>query len=90
MRTKSSPGPWSVSDDQWGLNVLKSNGHLVVALDQSPDNNNITAKDRANAQLIAAAPQLRDALIAILTDKNINLSDAKRIAASALHVTGDA
>lgn len=62
---KHTPGPWRVTDlCDCGYDVVAANGRIVanVTVDEGPDENTMDAEDNANAKLIAAAPQLVEAL----------------------------
>lgn len=63
-KSKHTPGPWDYSfesiDPEWA--VVKINGGLVVA------NVNSHARQEANARLIAAAPEMYEALVALKRD----------------------
>ena len=52
-----TPGPWRYSDVIGGCWVYASDGRQVLAYTYSPDKEN-----RANARLVAAAPELLEAL----------------------------
>ena len=68
--TKHTPGPWTVHDS-YGLCVSVDN-HLVAELDWNPRDGGPLppyAENRANARLIAAAPDLLAACKAMLTNR---------------------
>ncbi len=66
MNTSHTPGPWAVSmpSGQTAFNgrrvTVTANGSMIADLDWNSPMENL-----ANAALIAAAPQLRDALAAL-------------------------
>lgn len=55
-----TPGPWIVEDDKHGILVLAEGAGLSVSV--TIPGRKITAEDKANARLIAAAPELLAAL----------------------------
>lgn len=66
-----TPGPWQVLPEEMGRNYLRVRGTLLglrykIADVRNPDYDGVTEKDaemtRANARLIAAAPELLEAL----------------------------
>jgi hypothetical protein len=62
---KHSPGPWTDRSTEftagWRCVVELSNGKTVDIAD--PRDREVTEQDRANASLIAAAPELLEALL---------------------------
>jgi len=56
---KSTPGPWTYEDCFHPEFIIRAKGLGVIARSIYPDGNGI---GRANARLIAAAPELLDAL----------------------------
>ena len=57
MKTQHTPGPWHIDD----LAILDSTNIGTLA-NINPENDGPSAEDYANAQLIAAAPELLAAL----------------------------
>ena len=55
MKQKHTPGPWSING-----NKIDGNGYHIVSV-----NSHRTSEGEANARLIAAAPELLEALILI-------------------------
>lgn len=65
-----TPGPWRVDPD-YSADIQTADGRLEIAAimsDYTTDNAPPEAKAAANARLIAAAPELLDALAALLDD----------------------
>lgn len=68
MTMKHTPGPWAYGEDRRGTKrVFDGEGHEVVRAMSSAGYpaRRPTAEREANARLIAAAPTMRDALLAI-------------------------
>lgn len=64
---KHTPGPWKLK--KW--NIYGADGYGVTSIpDASPSEGGNPPVDKANAKLIAAAPQMLEALIAFLTDQD--------------------
>lgn len=61
MKTKHTPGPWSISKIS-NLRIDNSNGEIVCALLYATTDGQITPETEANAKLIASAPDLLEAL----------------------------
>ncbi len=66
-----TPGPWQVLPEEMGKNYLRVRGTILglrykIADVRNPDYEGVTENDtqmtRANARLIAAAPELREML----------------------------
>lgn len=67
--TKWTPGPWGIDWNVSRLDVFNSDGGtLVSTLRRSTRSNDIDNVVQANARLIAAAPELYEALRAILAE----------------------
>lgn len=64
MNTQHTPGPWFVRDHEYGEFVYCKNGYII----SGPINKRT---DGANARLIAAAPDLLEALKAFLRAPSI-------------------
>jgi hypothetical protein len=65
MSTQHTPGPWSVSQNV-SRHVIGKNGGVVACAELT-----WTAEiSEANARLIAAAPDLLNALVMVLDDSN--------------------
>ena len=68
MKTKHTPGPWSYNRDEGGCHghVISTSDYIVAELPDFGDG--AAPHTEANARLIAAAPELLDALkVAIAT-----------------------
>ncbi len=71
-KQQHTPGPWSVQKSRFGLSVIKENhwrgGNRPIC--ESIDYKEVLNpdEDRANAHLIAAAPEMLEALEAINTE----------------------
>jgi len=85
MNTQHTPGPWNVGDDSpneyEGPTI--ENIDTVVAVIPIDDINDSSPEERANARLIAAAPDLLDAcqhLLEMVAECQLNgvLPDAKK------------
>lgn len=63
---KHTPGPWTLEYDYSLVMPAKDGNHIVTAGPIGPDESSREEK-RANAQLIAAAPELLEALKEALT-----------------------
>lgn len=61
MEAKHTPGPWVV---RGGFSIYASDRKTPVA--DACLNNSVAANDEANARLIAAAPELLDACLAMI------------------------
>jgi hypothetical protein len=88
METKHTPGPWTIADDMRGIGnarvagVLDANGIGVA---------NCGSHGEANARLIAAAPDMLDALYTLLDaiDGNrITVGDCNQARAAIAKATG--
>ena len=66
-----SPGPWTVERDGYTLMM----GHQVVATGLAPDGAS-PAEQRANARLIAAAPQMLAEILAMRSPRSFVLEQA--------------
>ena len=66
---KHTPGPWTFYDDS---NDGKTNRIEIVAIGKTVARiyHSVPAKDLSNARLIAAAPDLLEALLMVLDDPN--------------------
>jgi hypothetical protein len=71
MKAKHTPGPWTLTADGagWYIECSPERGHSVAYIraeigEEDPDTSD--DEKEANARLIAAAPELLDALIALL------------------------
>jgi hypothetical protein len=78
-RPKFTPGPWRVTEDHESLNIWNSTGSFVASLPLRPEspalglfsqtlekNKRRNAQSRTDAKLIAAAPELYQALTELL------------------------
>lgn len=73
MKNKHTPGPWNINYLRNGANILATDGHGAIAkvnVRYSKTNNLIEFE--ANACLIAAAPELLEALKEALNEKNMS------------------
>ena len=72
METKHTPGPWIID---WNVSRLDIFGAdettLVASLRRSPLSQAIDEAARSNARLIAAAPEMYEAIAAIATAMNL-------------------
>jgi hypothetical protein len=71
MKAKHTPGPWTLTADGagWYIECSPERGHSVAYIraeigEEDPDTSD--DEKEANARLIAAAPELLEALIALL------------------------
>lgn len=65
---KHTPGPWyldEVSADDWQVNS-DLHDHCLFQITPTIGVESLTDEDKANARLIAAAPELLEALLALL------------------------
>src|SRR5689334_19211469 len=71
--TKHTPGPWHVEAEEWtdGQGILICCKDAGVALIDPDDEEGATPEDFANAHLIAAAPEMLEALKAFLRAPSI-------------------
>ena len=78
--TKHTPGPWRYVDGYFDCDVWAGN-KMVLSYERHP-----TDEDRANARLMAAAPELLEALEACLMVLNAHDYDGavKKIARAAI------
>ena len=76
--TKHTPGPWNFYDDS---NDGKTNRIEIVAVGKTVARiyHSVPAEDLPNARLIAAAPDLLNALKRILDEPNNTMSDGKAL-----------
>jgi hypothetical protein len=74
MNTKHSPGPWAVFDGGRGNQKLIVNEATTIA-------QTMCGNDKANAQLISAAPMLLEALVAMRTVMDMGSKPSKLDAA---------
>lgn len=84
MSGKYTPGPWVVEEDGW---ISSEDGDPICMIQEGGFNDLLTmfANDRANAGLIAAAPDLLEACKAMLEYANVFTdSDAHRMTAAAI------
>lgn len=65
MKTKHTPGPWLVGSYDDGV-VFGGDAYAVARMIEPIDRKNAKKKSIANANLIAAAPELLAALVAML------------------------
>jgi hypothetical protein len=82
MSTKYTPGPWKTLS--WGQTIaINSNDYMGIAhinAGGDSDKGIPSQLDRDNARLIAAAPELLEALQAILTAPDYMIGDIARAA----------
>lgn len=74
MKPQHTPGPWNKYSDNRGIGALQidgDNSSQLVSLVYGRDKD----EQNANAKLIAAAPELFDALIAISSNDHLDLGD---------------
>jgi hypothetical protein len=64
---KHSPGPWQIISGHSAIRILTIEGYDVAQTTGSPYWKEFSKSDEANARLIAAAPDLLEALKALLT-----------------------
>jgi hypothetical protein len=84
--SKHTPGPWIVAaheDDDEGFAVVGGEYQMPVALPQSTVGGE--AEELANARLIAAAPDLFDALRRLLATSRGNASEHEAGCGCAVH-----
>ncbi len=61
--SKHTPGPWKIADGDslrcslWGWSIMSSDGYWVAVAHEEEEES-----DKANARLIAAAPEMLEAL----------------------------
>ena len=65
MSSKHTPGPWTPDRDprigmEWNIHILDQRGHAICFMAHSDGASN--ERDEANAVLVAAAPDLLEAL----------------------------
>ena len=65
--SKHTPGPWRVVDS-WNDHMVESQNGEEIIWQDGP--HNTPTINEANARLIAAAPDLLDALVMVLDDPN--------------------
>ncbi len=66
MDTKHTPGPWTVVDDGSYSSCLAEVGNLIVSARHEVHDRLNDDVNEANARLVAAAPELLEALQAII------------------------
>ena len=72
METKHTPGPWVIDWNVSRLDIFGSDETtLVASLRRSPLSQAIDEAARSNARLIAAAPEMYEAIAAIATAMNL-------------------
>lgn len=86
---KHTPGPWGVSADGiWAVSPLNAHVRLATVTSFSPMNG---IDSRANAHLIAAAPELLEALqFAISFFDQLTPDDTERMRLAVAKATGSA
>lgn len=67
MKTKHTPGPWKTIEHGWSQTGIYADGAQIAIIDiydeaTEENQNELEARTAANARLIAAAPDLLDAL----------------------------
>lgn len=60
MTIQHTPGPWTVFDEKWGIGVTAPQADIAHC--SGFDTNRSRDEERVNARLIAASPELLDAL----------------------------
>lgn len=71
MGTKHTPGPWEIDWNVTRLDIFSSDAKVLVAsLRRSALSEGIDEAARANARLIAAAPEMYEVIAAIATAMN--------------------
>lgn len=79
-----TPGPWEIGEEQFGAQVMVFAGEREVADCGHNFSDCGNEEDRANARLIAAAPELLaalDRLLETVEDEMVGLIDRKTIRA---------
>lgn len=71
MNTKHTPGPWAARKDPEGLAIVGGSGEYPGLPEYVGMIKNIYGRDEANARLIAAAPELLEALKEIHADTSL-------------------
>lgn len=81
VQTKWTPGPWHAESRDDGVTIGKDSRLIVVVgcdeIDEAGDGEVMSREQKANARLIAAAPDLAKALRALL-DATVTVSGPKR------------
>ena len=67
----NTPGPWEVSDT--GANIYGATGDIVASVHGLPKPH-LTSEGKANARLIAAAPELLKALKNLVDESHFGLA----------------
>jgi len=76
MSSQHTPGPWEITSRQLTMQTVTHKGNDICDVWNLDADRLIDSEQmEANARLIAAAPELLDALIAISTNPHINLGD---------------
>lgn len=93
MSTQHTPGPWFIdieSEKLWDICVDRGEDlWVVVQMTQAVGSTALTAEDIANARLIAAAPDLLEALKAVLSEvEGCCCSSERRARAAIAKATG--
>lgn len=88
MSTKHTPGPWSYFHDTCA--VCEANGDAEYIIDGPPGGNHGQFSEEADARLIAAAPDLLEALIEtlVIAERNEMGPWRKRAQAAIAKATG--
>lgn len=86
-KTQHTPGPWKARPPQggrFGWGIVPANAAIpwITTLDSYGDRPHYEAEQEANARLISAAPELLEALRAVIGGKY--LSDAMKMARAAI------
>lgn len=64
---KHTPGPWAKKDNGDSFHIIGANGDWIATVHGGIE------EDEANAQLIAAAPMLAEALLNLLNSPDVSL-----------------
>lgn len=88
METKHTPGPWSCCQEEHGVPYLRVRGTVIgerykianVLLDPYCDSPCASEEAKANARLIAAAPELLEVAQEVLADDMLQYLPAEYVA----------
>lgn len=75
-----TPGPWAITEHSWSATGIYADSVQIAQIDiydEATEENQeaLEARTAANARLIAAAPDLLAALIALTTNPHVDLGD---------------
>ena len=68
--TKHAPGPWKVTKNSHGWFLKTKDGCIIGGVNRYPETALLASQCEPNARLIAAAPEILEALVAMVVYAN--------------------